>query len=102
MRKNTLTGCQQDLLDYLGKQYTVKRIDGLDCIYRDFGDYDVEVCGGRTIRARFHIFVWKTKGGYEIVHRFMDLPHSLPLIAELLQLIARLYAPSKKEASYAH
>ena len=41
MRKNTLTGCQQDLLDYLGKQYTVKRIDGLDCIYRDFGDYDV-------------------------------------------------------------
>ena len=46
MRKNTLTGCQQDLLDYLGKQYTVKRIDGLDCIYRDFGDYDVEICGG--------------------------------------------------------
>ena len=102
MRKNTLTGCQQDLLDYLGKQYTVKRIDGLDCIYRDFGDYDVEVCGGRTSRARFHIFVWKKKGGYEIVQRFMDLPHSLPLMAELLQLIARLYDPSTKEDSHAH
>ena len=102
MNKNTLTGCQQDLLDYLGKQYTVKRIDGLDCIYRDFGDYDVEVCGGRTNRARFHIFVWKKKGGYEIVQRFMDLPHSLPLMAELLQLIARLYDPSTKEDAHAH
>ena len=102
MRNNTLTRCQQDLLDYLGKQYTVKRIDGLDCIYRDFGDYDVEVCGGRTSRARFHIFVWKTKGRYEIVQRFMDLPHSLPLMAELLQLIAQLYAPSAKEDSHAH
>ena len=52
MNKNTLTRSQLELLDYLGTQYTVKRIDGLDCIYRDFGDYDVEVCGGKTNRAR--------------------------------------------------
>ena len=98
MRKNTLTGCQQDLLDYLGKQYTVKRIDGLDCIYRDFGDYDVEISGGGGSLTKLHISGWATEGGDEIVHRFMDLPHSLPLMAELLQLIARLYDPSKKEA----
>ena len=97
MNKNTLTRSQLELLDYLGTQYTVKRIDGLDCIYRDFGDYDVEVCGGKNNRARFHIFVWKKNGGYEIVQRFMDLPHSLPLIAELLQLIALQYDTHRKE-----
>ena len=97
MNKNTLTRSQLELLDFLGTQYTVKRIDGLDCIYRDFGDYDVEVCGGKTNRARFHIFVWRKNGGYEIVQRFMDLPHSLPLIAELLQLIALQYDTHRKE-----
>lgn len=98
MNKNTLTRSQLELLDYLGTQYTVKRIDGLDCIYRDFGNYDVEVCGGRTIRRRFHIFVWKKKGGYEIVQRFMDLPHDLQLMSDLLQLIAQLYDTNNKEA----
>ena len=98
MNVRGLSRCQALLLEKLGDPYRVNRIDGASCIYRDFGDYDVEICGGRTSRARFHIFVWKTKGGYEIVHRFMDLPHSLPLMAELLQLIARLYDPSKKEA----
>ena len=97
MNKNTLTRSQLELLDFLGTQYTVKRIDGLDCIYLDFGDYDVAVCGGKTNRARFHIFVWKKNGGYEIVQRFMDLPHSLPLIAELLQLIALQYDTHRKE-----
>ena len=61
------------------------------CIYRDFGDHDVEICGGRTKRALYHIFVWQKKPGMEIVERFMDLPHDDDLVVDLLGRIAMKY-----------
>ena len=75
MNARGLSRCQRQLLEELGEQYCVNRIDGANCIYRDFGDHDVDICGGRTIRAPFHIFVWQKKPHLEIVERFMDLPH---------------------------
>jgi len=51
----------------------------------------VEICGGRTIRAPFHIFVWQKKPHLEIVERFMDLPHDCKQVAVLLQQIAQRY-----------
>ena len=83
MNARGLSRCQRQLLEELGEQYCVNRIDGANCIYRDFGDHDVEICGGRTIRAPFHIFVWQK--------RFMDLPHDCKQVAALLQQIAQRY-----------
>jgi len=91
MTAKKLSRCQQQLLEELGEQYSVNRIDGAYCIYRDFGDYDVEICGGRTIRAPFHIFVWQKKPTLEIVERFMDQPHDCRQVAQLLQQIALKY-----------
>ena len=82
MNARGLSRCQRQLLEELGEQYCVNRIDGANCIYRDFGDHDVEICGGRTIRAPFHIFVWQ---------RFLDLPHDCKQVAALLQQIAQRY-----------
>ena len=97
MKKNGLSRCQQELLDFLGEQYTVAHIDHLDCIYRDFGDYDVEICGGRTIRAPFQVYVWQKRPSLHTVHCFPNLPHDLSQVAELLQLIALQYGTHHKE-----
>ncbi len=91
MNTRGLSRCQRQLLEELGEQYCVNRIDGAKCIYRDFGDHDVEICGGRTIRAPFHIFVWQKKPHLEIVERFMDLPHDCKQVTALLQQIAQRY-----------
>ena len=58
MNAKRLSRCQQQLLGKLGDPYRANRIDGAGCIYRDFGDDDVEICGGRTKRALYPIFVW--------------------------------------------
>ena len=60
-------------------------------ISSDFGDVDVEICGGRTKRALYHIFVWRKKPVMKIVERYMDLPHDDELVASLLQQIAQRY-----------
>ena len=91
MNARGLSRCQRQLLEELGDQYSVNRIDGANCIYRDFGDHDVEICGGRTKRALYHIFVWQKKPGMEIVERFMDLPHDDDLVVDLLGRIAMKY-----------
>ena len=91
MNVRGLSRCQALLLGKLGDLYRVNRIDGASCIYRDFGDHDVEICGGRTIRAPFHIFVWQKKPTLEIVERFMDQPHDCRQVAQLLQQIALKY-----------
>ena len=51
MNAKRLSRCQQQLLGKLGDPYRANRIDGAGCIYRDFGDEDVEICGSRTKRA---------------------------------------------------
>ena len=104
MNAKRLSRCQQQLLGKLGDPYRANRIDGAGCIYRDFGDDDVEICGGRTKRALYHIFVWRKKPVMKIVERYMDLPHDDELVASLLQQIAQRYdivtRYSKKEDKY--
>ena len=87
---NKLTHYQRQLLKYLGKDYTVNVIDGAECVYRDLGDYDVEIIGGRTKRGKFHIFVWK-KDRMEIVERIFDIPHEFVIMEVLLNRIALRY-----------
>ena len=102
MNVRGLSRCQAQLLEKLGDQYRVNRIDGANCIYRDFGDHDVEICGCRTKRALYHIFVWQKKPGMEIVERFMDLPHDDELVVDLLGRIAMKYDGAMAGGSMEH
>ena len=70
MKGRGLSRCQAFLLGKLGDPYRANRIDGACCIYRDFGDYDVEICSGRTKRALYHIFIWRKKPVMKIVERY--------------------------------
>lgn len=88
---NGLSRCQRQMMEQLGDAYRENRIDGASCVYRDFGDYDVEICGGRTLRAPFHIFVWRKKPHMEIVQRYLDVPHDGRQVAALLREIELQY-----------
>jgi len=88
---NGLSRCQRQMMEQLGDEYCENRIDGAGCVYRDFGDYDVEICGGRTLRAPFHIFVWQKKPHMEIVQRYLDVPHDGRQVAALLREIELQY-----------
>ena len=49
---------QKLLLAYLGSDYCKNRIDGENVIYRDLGDYDIEISGCHTKNQPVAIFVW--------------------------------------------
>ena len=90
MANNKLNKYQRELLMYLGKDYTVGIIDGGECIYRDLGDFDIEIIGGRTPKGKFHVFVWK-KSNTEIVERYFAIQHDLELMKSFLNSIALRY-----------
>ena len=91
MKAMGLSRCQWKLLEELGDAYCANRIDGANCIYRDYGNHDLEICGGRTTHAPIHVFVWQKKPHMEIVERFLDLPHDCKQLVDLLCQIAQKY-----------
>ena len=85
-----LSKAKQRLLKCLGDAYTKKVIDLEPCLYRNFGDFDVEISGGYN-RGPFHIYVWMTKPHLEIVERHMHLKQDFEAIKKLLDDIASRY-----------
>ena len=85
---------QKLLLAYLGDGYTKNRIDLENVIYRDLGDYEIEISGCHTQRQPICIYVWK-KGGLRIVESHRGLVQDFERIKELLDDIVNRY--NKKE-----
>lgn len=87
---------QKLLLAYLGKEYGKNRIDGENVIYRDLGDYDIEISGCHTKNQPVSIYVWNKSAGWPfIVERYPHLPQDYEQIKQLLDDIVTRY--SKKE-----
>lgn len=80
------------LLDLLGNGWTMRVIDLEHCVYRDLGDHDIEISGGRTKRSRIHIYVWETFPNLRIVERYIDLPQDDAAIKALCDDIVRRYS----------
>lgn len=62
--KTTPTKRMRDLCNELGKEYSIKVIDGETVIYRDFHNgYDVEISGVDTTdpHNRATIYLWKDR-----------------------------------------
>ena len=93
--QNNLTTRQRELLAFLGNDYTAKVIDQSESIYRDLGDYDIEVIGGCTRRNKFHVFLWQRKPNVEIIERFLDLPHDFAIVKGLTDDMSRRYCGRK-------
>ena len=101
MKAMGLSRCQWKLLEELGDAYCANRIDGASCIYRDYGDHDVEICGGRTTHAPIHVFVWQKKPHMEIVERFLDLPHDCNSLWNCCVSLHRSTTSKKEDTNYA-
>lgn len=92
-----LSKSQRVLLEKLGDKYEAKTIDYERCIYREFGDYDVEVSGGHKSPARFRIYVWQRKPRLTIVEKYFDVPRNADRIVDLLTDIANRYEGKRGE-----
>ena len=66
-RDNKLSLAKKRLLDHLGPEYTVKKIDSENCIYLDIGKCDIEISRGRTIKSKLPSFIKISKIGTSIV-----------------------------------
>lgn len=93
MRRDTnlqLSLRQKFLIAYLGEGYTENYIDKEPAIYRDLGDYDVEISGGHTKEQTISIFVW-SKAPRQIVESHTRMPQHLKQIRMLLDDITTRY-----------
>ena len=89
---NELTKKQKKMLEFLGKDYRMKIIDFEDCIYRDLGDYDIEISRAGSTKKHLDIYVWRTKGGLEIVEKHFKVNCKLENVKSLLDEIVTRYS----------
>lgn len=55
---------QQELLDYLGPEYSTKVIENELCLYRKLNaHYDIEISGTSRKRCPINIYVWDISAG---------------------------------------
>ena len=93
---NKLSPRQKLLLSYLGSDYCKNRIDGENVIYRDLGDYDIEISGCHTKKQPVAIFVWKKADLTRTVESHTRIPQEYEMIKTLLDDIVKRYT-NKKE-----
>ena len=93
---NKLSPRQKLLLSYLGSDYCKNRIDGENVIYRDLGNYEIEISGCHTKKQPVAIFVWNKADLTRTVESHTRLPQDYEMIKTLLDDIVKRYT-NKKE-----
>lgn len=97
--KPKLSKAQKDLLAYLGPQYTTLVIDLELCLYRDFGEFDVEISGGHDRRRKsgFSLYVWDKRTalpsgfGAHIIEQHQCIGWDFAFIKTMLDQLAEKY-----------
>lgn len=89
---------QQELLKFLGPEYSIKTIDGESCLYRKINSsYDIEISGTTRKNRPISVFVWDiTKGedfAASIVEKHFDISDWASL-KTLLDTIIQKYRDS--------
>lgn len=92
---NKLSLAKKRLLDHLGPEYKVKKIDSENCIYLDMGKCDIEISRGRTIKSKVDVYVWQNKDKLHIIERYLDIEQDLEGVKELLNNIRARYFEEK-------
>lgn len=85
---------QQEILNYLGSEYSLKEIDSELCIYRKINDrYDIEISGTNRRRHPMVIYVWDISTGAgisaRIVEQFSGITDKSALKNTLNQIIGK-------------
>jgi len=75
---------QQELLNFLGKEYSVKEIDCELCLYRKINShYDIEISGTSRKNHPISVFVWDISKGEgvsaTIVEKYFDISNRVSL-----------------------
>lgn len=70
------------MIKLLGADYGIKRIDFEDCVYRDLGDFDIEISGCGRKRGPFDVYV-RQKQPLRIVYQKHNIRNHRELKIEL-------------------
>lgn len=85
---------EKALLEFLGPDYTMKVIDGVESVYRKINDnYDIEIVGTTRKGQKMSVFVWDISRGEgimsQIVERYFDIKEWDDLKTLLDQIVER-------------
>ena len=92
-----LTKNKQELLNYLGKEYNAKNIDMEPCIYRDFGDYDIELSGAHKKGLPATIFFWDKRDGFHVVETIKIKDGNFECIKKELDRLIQKYVKENNQ-----
>ncbi len=68
----------KEILKYLGSTYTIRMIDGEDCIYRKINDaFDIEVSRANRKNNLMWVYVW------DISEKIWSCPHIIETIRDI-------------------
>ncbi len=68
----------KEILKYLGSAYTIRMIDGEDCIYRKINDaFDIEVSRANRKNNLMWVYVW------DISEKIWNRPHIIETIRDI-------------------
>ena len=95
-----LSTSQERLRSYLGAEYKKNWIDEEPVIYRNLGNYDIEISGGHTNTQPVSIYVWEKYAFPAVVEYHLRLSHKPELIKKLLDNITVRYT-NKEEPNHA-
>lgn len=92
-----ITKRMKEILDFLGNDYTIKNIDFEDCVYKDFGKYDIEVsgCNSKRKNATFSIYVWERKGEKFYQANNVQRVHQIQTLQTLKEELKRIESEIK-------
>lgn len=79
----------KEVLAELGSDYTTKVIDWEDCIYRDLGQFDIEVSGCNYKNRTYGVYVW-SKLPQQIVYSKHDIK-TIPGLCKELNYVLELH-----------
>lgn len=64
---------QQNLLDFLRSDYSIKEIDGESCVYRKINhSYDIEISGTARKNHPMSVYVWDISNGEYVTARIVE------------------------------
>lgn len=82
----------EDTLTYLGSEYSVRNFDYEPCIYRKFGNHEIEV-SGLTSSGKYNATIYVWENGTRVIKSIQDI-HSKEELAKHLETVFAKYPDS--------
>lgn len=78
-----------DTLAYLGSDYSIRGFEYEPCVYRKFGNHEIEV-SGLTSSGKYDVTIYVWENGVRVIESIQDI-HSKEELAKHLEIVLAKY-----------